>query len=185
MRTLIIAAILACGLAAPALASEQRIGVGNEITFRAGPSPYNADIYGCYDLGNTQELEQMRANHGGLIGTPEAMRYDQMIVTNYVNAHSLTDSSHSPLWSNVCIRISSEERQEQYKVAKIFDWPGGGPRLLCLEQMDTLDVRSSEQVEKDKLNPPDPVCWWVNLNRAPALIRLRNGPAAAQHGTSR
>jgi hypothetical protein len=174
-RSLAAAALTVAALSTPALAVERNIGVGNEITFH--DTPINADNYGCFDLGNTQELEQMRTDEPGPVGTRERMQLDQMIVTRYVGAHGFESGSHA----NVCTRILVNE---PYKVTKIFDWPGGGPRLYCLELMHTLDVRSADQVAADEAKGGvEPVCLWVSLSREPALLRFRDGPAPAQPGT--
>ena len=61
----IIVAGLAAVASSAAHAGDQRnIGVGSELTFHDAPY-LNANNYGCYDLGNTQQLEQMRYGISG------------------------------------------------------------------------------------------------------------------------
>ena len=94
-----------------------------------------------------------------------AVNSTRSTVTRYVEGHGF-DKGGSP--KNVCVRIFTEE---PYKVTKTFDWPGGGPRLYCLELVSPWDVRFANQIAADQAKGVEPVCWWVSLNKTPALVR--------------
>ena len=147
----LLAALLLVASVMPAFSQEPSLPrVGQEFEIH-GPD-MGLVRHGCFNLEVAKDIQRTASYGSKGAAIIEIMKREQLI--------------ENQDWSAACTRLpaqSSTGRFEKYRVQKVYDWPGGGPTMFCLEIVFTYNVGPVS----DK--PSTPACWWTSLAMNPIL----------------
>ncbi len=143
MKRLLLGATLICSCVAPVVAQE-RLAVGTAIGL-----PAENDYYGCHDLENAKEATRIRVEGDASSSVGRAYGMGARAVAQFVREHN-----------NVCAQLPTDANAN-WKVVGTYDWPSGGPQLVCL-----APTKSDAGLQPGASPAPrdEPSCWWTDLN---------------------
>ena len=187
-KVIAIAAVLLAASVVHANADDDvtQLQVGDTITLPAHNVP-NKDYYGCFDLEDTKEAERQR-NEATLAksGTLDPSTYGHRAIQRFVEAHRSRVNPPGPdYFRGTCGALSNALYDTHLRIAEIYVWPGGGPRLFCLDILDDIDVGPQpglKDKQDSKPTTPHQTCWWARLDANPSLSRQMSPPAQRLEG---
>jgi hypothetical protein len=114
-------------------------------------------------------------------GTLDPIAYGHRVIQRFVEAHRSRVNPPGPdYFRGTCGALSNSFYDTRLRIAEIYVWPGGGPRLFCLDLLDGIDVGpqpGQEDKQDSKPTPPHQTCWWTRLDVNPSLSRQTRPPA--------
>jgi hypothetical protein len=173
--------LAASGVHANADDNVTQLEVGDTITLPAH-NVLNKDYYGCFDLEDTKEAEHQRIEATmAKAGTRDPFAYGHRAIQRFVEAHRSPVNPPGPdYFRGTCGALSNSLYDTRLRIAEIYVWPDGGPRLFCLDLLDGIDVGPQPGLgdKQDSMpTPPHQTCWWTRRDVNPSLSRQTPPPA--------